>query len=164
MRVVLLRHGKAAPRDLLGADDPERPLVRKGLEQCRYVAELLRRTAAMPTLVLSSDYRRAWETAEQVLNALGLALPIHQDPRLRPEATSREIVERLEQALLSSAEERVLLVGHEPHLSSLAAALLGVPELVLTLKKGGLVEIDLRRTKPCAGRLLGLWRPPTQPT
>ena len=40
-------------------------------------------------------------------------------------------------------EKSILLAGHEPLLSGIAAYLLGVPELAIDFKKGALLRLDV---------------------
>jgi phosphohistidine phosphatase len=42
----------------------------------------------------------------------------------------------------------VMLMGHEPQFSQLAAYLLGTPELIVDFKKGALIAIDLEQLGP----------------
>ena len=79
-RLVLLRHGRTtwnAERRFQGQADP--PLDEVGRAQAYEVSALI--AALQPRLVISSDARRASQTAEVVAEACRLEL--HLDPRFR---------------------------------------------------------------------------------
>jgi broad specificity phosphatase PhoE len=97
-RVLLWRHGRTAwnlQRRFQGQADP--PLDEVGAAQARAAAPLL--TAYAPDLIVSSDLRRAVQTAEPLAELLGL--PVAYDPRLRErslghwEGLTRDEVARL---------------------------------------------------------------------
>lgn len=119
------------------------------------MARLLDQMAAVPDLVLSSPYRRARETAAAVVDALGRDIPMGADERLAPSAG----VARARRAIQAHQVERLLVVAHEPLLSELAAALTGGAARGIDLRKGGLIEIELRQRGRPPGVLLGLLRP-----
>jgi len=157
MRLYLLRHGTAEERGT--GDDAERALVDKGRKQCRRVAALLGRLGVEPALVLTSPLRRARETAQETLLALGVEERVVAEGRLAPGGSVSAAVE----AVLAAGWglEHVLVVGHEPMLSELAAQLVVDPPgaLHLDLRKSGLVEIEVLSRHPPRGALIGLIRP-----
>ncbi len=157
MRLYLLRHGTAEERG--AGDDAERALVDKGRKQCRRVAALLGRLGVQPALVLTSPLRRARETTEETLRALEVEQRIVTEQRLAPGGS---VTAALEAVLAAGwGLEQVLVVGHEPMLSELAAQLVsdGRGPVLLDLRKGGLVEIEVISRHPPRGALLGLLRP-----
>jgi len=79
-RIVLLRHGRTewnANRRYQGQEDP--PLDEVGEAQAIEAAALV--AAMRPDLIVTSDLRRAYETAEKLASLAGLEL--RADPRLR---------------------------------------------------------------------------------
>ena len=157
MRLFLLRHGTADPRGGPGPDE-DRALVAKGKEQCRQAARLLARVGREPGAILSSPYRRALDSAEVVAKTLGWDQPITVEPSLAPGAPAAAAC----QAILSPsnlASETVLVVGHEPLLSSLAGHLLDCPGLGLDLRKGGVIELRILVEPRPQGILVGVLRP-----
>ena len=112
MRVVIVRHAKAAP----GNPDELRPLTPEGREQARALGEQLRPLA--PDAVVSSPLLRARETA----SALGLGEP-EIDERLAPGATPEDV-----RAAAEDRGETVVVVGHQPDCGRAVAALAGGPE------------------------------------
>lgn len=113
MSVYLVQHGKAYDESV----DPERSLTPEGLEETRRVARLLAKIGARPAKIYHSGKKRARQTAEVLGQALGA--PVEEAPGLGPNddpAPWRDALNR--------AAEDVMIVGHLPHLSRLASALL----------------------------------------
>lgn len=83
MRLYLLRHGESEA-NVAGIinDDPYRPvaLTPRGCEQAEAAAEGLRAVAI--SHAYASQFLRARQTADILLAALGLDLPLRLDPRL----------------------------------------------------------------------------------
>lgn len=153
MRLYLLRHGIA--EDAHGEmSDAERALTDEGRAQLHDTSRALRRLELQPGAILSSPLVRAVQTAELV--AAVLEAPVEQAPELQPGCGLDDL-----QRLLGHYEhETMLLVGHEPDFSTLAARLINADERGIVLKKGGMIRIDLQG-KPQAGRgrLVALWTP-----
>ena len=138
LQIYLLRHGiaeNAAP----GQPDSGRALTTEGKEKLRRVIRRARAADVTLSLILSSPYRRALETAEIAAEALGYSEQIVQTATLLPEAAPREAWEEIRS---HRQEKAVLLASHEPLMSSLAAFLLRSPALQVDMKKAALVRID----------------------
>jgi phosphohistidine phosphatase len=133
--LYFLRHGKAGqPR---AHDDDARELTPKGVAALRAAAPLWRRLNVRPDVVIASPLRRALQTAELVVEGVGLDEPPVVDDRLRPGAT----LDDMDQALATHAgAKRVMLVGHEPDLSSAVEELTGAS--AIRLRKGGLAALE----------------------
>ena len=114
MRLVLVRHAESAP----GSPDELRTLTPEGHAQARALGERLRTERIRPDAVLTSPLVRARQTAE----ALGLGEP-EEDDRLAPGATADSVREAAE-----GRGETVLVVGHQPDCSRIAASLTGGAE------------------------------------
>jgi phosphohistidine phosphatase len=152
MRVTLIRHGEAgddAPRDA------ERALTKRGRADARRVGRALGRRGVRFSAAISSPFVRAVQTAEIVVASLGQReLRVTISDVLVPEGSPRAVVGML--SSLSEADARsVALVAHEPILSGLAAALLGVREF-RSLRKGEALRIRLDRGTEHEGKLR--WR------
>lgn len=128
MRLYLIRHAKAAP----GHPDELRPLTPEGREQARLLAERI--AAERPEAVVTSPLLRALETAEVLARACGLEA--EADERLAPGANSADA-----RAAAAGRGERVVLVGHQPDLGRIAAALTGGDEP--GFPTAGMAVIDL---------------------
>lgn len=138
MRLLLIRHAIAVPRGTPGIQDDDRPLTPKGEKRFREVARALATIVKRPDALLTSPLPRARRTAE--IAAQGFGGPAPQDvPALAGGSLSD-----LQAALDEYPGDALLaLVGHEPHLSSLLAHLVGgVPER-LTFRKGGAALVEL---------------------
>jgi phosphohistidine phosphatase len=117
MHVYLVRHGEAAAAQV----DSARPLTLEGRRQCEAVAAFLKRNGARASAIWHSPKVRARETAEILRDsALGGGLIEHRG--LLPEDHPSEA------ALAIDAEtDDLCIVGHLPHMSYLASALLVGP-------------------------------------
>jgi phosphohistidine phosphatase len=93
-------------------------------------------------VIFSSPLVRARETAEIVERGLRLHGRLELTEHLGPSGDMEKLVHQLNK--VRPAPESILLVGHEPYLSSLISLLCtGGSHLSLTLKKGGLCRIKV---------------------
>lgn len=121
MDVVLVRHGTA---EAVARRDRERALTLEGRRESRELGERLSREGFAPELVIASPFVRAIQTAELVAAALGSVGPMRVSRALRPDCDAGGVVELLA-AQVDDGIERVMLVAHEPILSSTCAVLTG---------------------------------------
>jgi phosphohistidine phosphatase len=171
MKLYLLRHGDAVEPGNPRVKEIERPLTPKGIQRTKFLAYLLRQMEMSFDAILSSPRKRAWETAKIVARSLKLADRLQASDCLAPSGSMERLV--LEINTLQPVPGALLLVGHEPYLSSFISLLCtGGPGLPLTLKKGALcrLEISLLSCDKCAElewllqpRLLG-FNPPKRKT
>lgn len=144
MQIYLLRHG-IAEEARSGLPDPERALTDDGREKLKRVLKRARGAGVAPSLILSSPYRRAVETAEIAVEVLGYAGKVVRTRALTPDASPfdawKEIRARKDEAA-------ILLSSHEPLMSSMAAFLLASPALQVDMKKATLVRVDCDRFGP----------------
>ena len=136
MHLFLIRHAHA----LDGANDAQRPLSPKGCRQVRQLADFLRGAGAFaPTEIWHSSLVRAVETADLLVRRLKRPLVFRPVADLAPEADPRRLVRQL-----TRTKGAVVLVGHEPHLSSLASLLVtGRRRLpVFALKKCSVLALE----------------------
>jgi phosphohistidine phosphatase len=112
--LYLVRHAHALDAE----DDDARPLSDGGRAQVRRLAAFLRGGGQMqPSEIWHSPLVRAAETAALLAEALGLGVPLRKVPGLRSGDDPQLVAGRLQ------APVSVALVGHEPHLGSLASLL-----------------------------------------
>ena len=155
MRVYLLRHAIAGPRDPRRYPaDSDRPLTHEGRRKMARAARGMRALGTRLDLVLTSPFVRARQTARIVATSLSPRPPRRALRPLSPGGGAGGVF-----AALASipADASVLLVGHEPDLSRLAGAMIVEPrsDLFLEFKKGGLCRIDHEGVpRPGAGRLI----------
>jgi phosphohistidine phosphatase len=141
MEVYILRHGIAEERRA-GRADSTRKLTAAGKVKLRHVLDIARAAGVKPSLILTSPYIRAVETAQMAAEILECPDPIvHTDallPSAPPQAVWRLVREH-------AGQTAILLAGHEPLLSETASFLLGASSVLMDLKKGALLRIDLGR-------------------
>jgi len=133
----LLRHAEAEPHG--SREDSARQLTERGERQARAAGVAIARMGARLDAVLYSPKLRAAQTAELAAEAWDDAerelLAVHP-----PLAEGFDASQALEALSGFGADAHLLLVGHEPDLSTLAAALTGGR---VDLKKGGLAVLRL---------------------
>ena len=141
MEIYLLRHGIAEDGGP-GRPDPERALTPEGRERLAWVLQRARSAEARPTLILSSPYRRAIETAQIAAEVLGYNGAIERTDALTPDASPSDAWGDIR---IHKSEDAVLLASHEPLTSYLTAFLLNCPTLDVDVKKGALIRMDCDR-------------------
>jgi phosphohistidine phosphatase len=139
MQVYLLRHGIAEDGQA-GRPDSERALVPEGRRKLKDVFKLARQADTAVSLVLTSPYKRARQTAEMVLEYLSTEAELLECSALTPDATPVAVWGEI-RALKDI--DSILLASHEPLLSATAAFLLNSPSLAVDFKKGALMRIDV---------------------
>ena len=141
MEIYILRHAIAEVRRP-GLPDAQRALTPEGKLKLRKILLRAKKVKVAPSLILTSPYTRALETAEMAAELLGYQGQVVRTSALVPGSSPPAIWKEIS----SRKDERaVLLSGHEPLLSATAAYLLNAPTLQIDLKKGALVRIDLDR-------------------
>ena len=144
MQIYLLRHGIAEDART-GQADADRALTGEGRDKLRRVLKRARGADLDPTLILSSPYRRALETAAVAADVLGYKGEIVRTEALTPDAPPLKTWEEIRDY---KEERSILLASHEPLMSSLVAFLLDSPSLMVDMKKAALVRIDSDRIGP----------------
>jgi phosphohistidine phosphatase len=147
MRLYFLRHGAADWPDWNRPDD-ERPLTEAGRCELHQVSDLLVRLKANPDLIVTSPLPRAAQTAD--IAAEHLRVRVREEKLLAPGFGPID----LKRLLRKYPQQTLMLVGHEPDLSSVIASLTGGR---IKLSKAGVALVDLDSGK---GRLRWLL-PPT---
>ena len=152
MKIYFLRHGVAAePEDWKG-NDYDRPLTDDGRERMAREAKSLRKLDLKLDAILTSPLVRAKETADIVAGELKMVSKA--DERLGGDFD----VSALEEILQGCADlKSLMLVGHEPSMSSVIGRLIGVARL--DLKKGGLACVELPDASTMTGELHSLIPP-----
>lgn len=139
MHLYLLRHGVAEDSPP-GSNDAERALTRDGRRKLAETLGLAAQAGVHPSLILTSPYKRAVQTAEMAKQLLGHPKPLQQTSALTPNASAKTAWEEIRG---HRSESSLLLVGHNPLFTDLAAFLLGTPGLLIDFKKGAMLRIDL---------------------
>ena len=154
--VFILRHGEAGNRMTVVEEDSERPLTPNGRIEMQKIAKSLKTVGLQTDRIYTSPLRRARETAE--ITARILKIPIVEEwNELKPDASKETLYRRLARLEQNS---RPILVGHEPHLSSLIGEIIGTKEARIVLKKGGLAKVRITSFTPrISGELRWLLTP-----
>ena len=157
--LYIMRHGLAVARGTEGfSDDSKRPLTPDGKEKMRDVAKGLKRAGVKLDWIVSSPLIRAVETAEIVAATLNSNVPLGRSEALSPGGSPEALI-----AFLAKQPSRrsVLVAGHEPDLSELAARLIGAARHAgLALRKGGCCLIAFEQFPPKTAGQLVWWLTP----
>ncbi|HEU4719969.1 MAG TPA: phosphohistidine phosphatase SixA [Gemmatimonadaceae bacterium] len=152
VELLVIRHGVAEEREAFaatGKDDALRPLTKEGRWKMERVARGLRHVLPSLDVVATSPFTRAAQTAK-IVAASYPDVAVERLDALTPEARPRTFLAWLRER---AADDRVAIVGHEPHLGSLVYWFLtgDFAEGRITLRKGGacLLSFD---AKPQAGK------------
>src|SRR5438105_102208 len=150
MNLYILRHGLAVePEAGSYENDAARPLTPKGKRKLKRIGRAMKALELSFDLILSSPYVRARQTAEIVAEALKAAKRLEFSSMLTPDGSPKKLITYLQAE--QGASEDVLLVGHEPYLSSLIALLISDHASArVELKKGALCKMAAESLK--AGR------------
>jgi phosphohistidine phosphatase len=141
VKLYVMRHGPAEDNAASGRDD-DRALTTPGRERVRSVARTLMALDEAPAWIVSSPLVRALQTAEIVAAATKLADRAGSVEARREMAPGGDAVE-LVKGLLALEKKRCLVVGHEPDLSALIAALVGEP-LLVPMDKAMIVGLSVK--------------------
>ena len=144
MELYLFRHGIAedAPP---GRSDSSRALTPQGRERSAAVARIARTSGVAPSLIASSPYLRAMQTAEVAAKEFAWKGEILALPSLVPHGTPEAVWTDLRGLRDESA---IILAGHEPLMANLAAYLLNAPGLMVDMKKSAMLRIDVPGAGP----------------
>src|SRR5438552_545120 len=140
MTLYFLRHAIALDRAMWHAKDSDRPLTPEGRQKIRKAAKGMKRLKLGFDWILTSPYKRAYDTAKIVAKTLKAKKKLKVVKDLASSGDPQRLMRHLAQDYLS--KEKLLLVGHEPYLSRLVSVLIGAEKpLALDFKKGGLCKL-----------------------
>ncbi|MBL8878418.1 MAG: phosphohistidine phosphatase SixA [Phycisphaerales bacterium] len=144
MRLLLMRHGVAVePGDPAFPSDHDRPLSPQGRKRTIATVRGMLELGIKPDRIVTSPLRRARQTAEIVAAEFSIGGgQLSESAGLTPDADPQQIAREVRGY---SADECVVLIGHEPHLSMLASHLLtGESDgMDILLKKAAVCGIEL---------------------
>ncbi|HUJ49930.1 MAG TPA: phosphohistidine phosphatase SixA [Bryobacteraceae bacterium] len=140
MEIYLFRHG-IAEDGRAGEPDSDRSLTAEGKKKLRGVLHAAAESGVQPSLILTSPYRRAIQTAQLAAELLKYQGDLLRTRSLEPSSRPDSVWEEIR---VHKDEPQIMLVGHEPLFSALTAFLLGCSGFQIDFKKGGLacVEVD----------------------
>lgn len=146
MELVILRHGEAGDRVAASSQDFERQLTVAGKNEVAEVARAMKDLGLKFDVIGTSPLRRARETAEIAAKALGIKRRLEVWDELKPEGDRKDLYRRLSRLRRDSS---VLVVGHEPYLSTAISELIsGGRGADISLKKAGLARLELSVFSP----------------
>jgi phosphohistidine phosphatase len=159
MLLYLLRHGIAEDHGSRSSD-AERELTDEGKEKTRDALNAVKKMKLFPPdLVISSPLTRARQTAEIALDTFAKDAKFEISDALKSEAEVTDTMSLVEK--WSKKYTRIMLVGHEPHLSQFGSAILGSPIPVIEMKKAALAKFEITRIEVprMRGHLIALLPP-----
>ena len=147
MDLYILRHGVAEERDPRKyPDDFDRPLTKKGIRRLVRQARAWNRLEIPLDVIVTSPLVRAAQTAEVMQRELKQPATLEFSDHLAPAGDQALLMDYL--AGEHSSANGVMLVGHEPDLSTLVSVLAaGSAFPVIRLKKGALCKLSLTVTR-----------------
>jgi phosphohistidine phosphatase len=137
LKLYLVRHGNAGDPDRWEGPDDSRPLSERGRRDLRRTATVLARRETIDVLC-TSPLVRAVQTAEIVAQALEID-DVEVLEELRPDVPVQQVLDRVAQL----TGKRLGLVGHDPQMTGILAALSGQPPERLRFPKGAVVRFDV---------------------
>lgn len=147
MKLYVLRHGEAGKRLPAGSRDSERALTISGEEEVAEVANGLSKLKIKLDFVATSPLKRSRQTAEILVRALKVKKNnLEEWDELKPEGKKLELYRRLSKFKQQSS---VLVVGHEPYLSTMIADMVFANSGGhINLKKAGVARVEITSFQP----------------
>jgi phosphohistidine phosphatase len=159
MLLLLVRHANADARDpAQWPDDRDRPLTEKGRKVQAEVSRFLRKHDLVPSLMLTSPWTRAVQTAETLVEVARVGQP---PVPCEPLADNPDLI-RLQDFVGNQPPGAIVaMVGHSPWMEELASILIGgsSTSIRIDFPKSGVMGIQLDRLEPGTGELRFFVRP-----
>jgi phosphohistidine phosphatase len=143
MRLIFVRHAAAIERTG-GLSEEKRYLTPEGRVFFRKTSRTMLKNGIEPSLILTSPLLRAVQTAEILAETLSYSGPLIVADELAP-GFDVPALQRLFNEYPSVNE--LVLVGHEPDLSSLIASLLNLPS-GFNFRKGAAIKLKVDPARP----------------
>jgi phosphohistidine phosphatase len=142
MDIFILRHGEAGKRITSGSDDFDRPLTIEGKREVAAIAKSLKNIGVKFNFIITSPLKRAHETASIVATTFNNENIMENWDELKPNVhVNPDLYHKLSQFEQDSS---ILIVGHEPYLSSLISEIISEEVAShVVLKKAGLAKIRI---------------------
>jgi phosphohistidine phosphatase len=146
MDLYILRHGKATEKTGLVTSDSARKLTENGIREIETISKSLKTLGVKVDYLISSPLNRAKQTADILSNDL---LKQKKQFLIWDELKPEIPIEQTKKKISSLDFSSILLVGHEPHLSSLIGSIISnSTKIEILLKKGGFAHIELSSNHP----------------
>ncbi len=150
MKLYLVRHAEAVDKSA----NADRPLTKKGRRDAAKLGRHLRSLGLELPAIWHSRKCRAVETAEELVAAFRVKPKLTERAGLTPMANVKPIA-----ALLEARSKDLMIVGHEPFLSTLASYLFTGKKSLCRLELGKPSVVCLEHTQDDKGWKL-LWMLP----
>lgn len=138
MNLYLMRHAHAGQREEWTGPDFERPLTEKGRRAAEAAASGLAHRSPPISRIITSPYVRAAETAAIVAARLGV--PVTTSDALSPSFGLSGLAAVLTEAGWAGD---LLLIGHQPSMGQVLAALIGQGDVMVDMKKASVARVIL---------------------
>ena len=138
MKIIFFRHAAAIDRSISSSDD-RRYLTPKGRAFCRKTVRTMMGKKVDPDLILTSPLLRAVQTADILAESLTYNGPLVAESTLEPGFALAGLKQLLKKNQLC---RELVIVGHEPDLSGVIAALLGLPD-GFSFRKGSAIRLTI---------------------
>ncbi len=140
--LYIVRHAKSS-WDFSNIHDYERPLLEVGIERTKKIIKHLKKQDTRPDLIMSSHALRARDTARMIAD--GLSFPIEKMMIMNEiyHGDIDEIINLI--TTLSNDTKKVMIVGHNPTLTTLSNKFLEEP--IDWLPTSGVVCIEFKTDK-----------------
>lgn len=149
MDIYIVRHAIAEDVPSGGGGDAARALTPEGKQKMKEAAKGFARLEPEIERIFSSPLMRAKQTAE--ILAASLKKTVEEMKELAPGYSPAQVCEKL---MTWKKGGNIMLVGHEPNCSELAAYLLeGSSGISIEFKKGAICLIEAESPRPGSGML-----------
>jgi phosphohistidine phosphatase len=144
--VYLLRHGEAGARSPNPSKDFERSLTVSGKQEIQEISRAIGKIEKNISRIVTSPLARTAETASIAAKELKLSNRIEKWDELKPEGKTEAFYAKI---MKLKRDSSILVVGHEPYLSTMISELIsGSKDSRVSLKKGGLAKVRIDRFSP----------------
>ena len=146
MEILILRHGEAGKRFAPSNQDDDRQLTEAGKDEVTQIAQTMKEIGLKFDVIGTSPLKRARQTAEIAAKVLDMKKSLEVWEELKPEGDRKSLYKRLSKLKRDSS---VLIVGHEPYLSTAIGELItGGREASVVLKKAGIAKLAISAFSP----------------
>lgn len=147
MDFFILRHGQAQELSATVKSDSKRMLTVAGKKEVEDIAKGIKNLGIQFDYVVTSPLKRSQQTAIIVSDKLKTKNSLLEWNELKPEGARDEFYKKISKLKDDSS---VLIVGHEPYLSTLIGEIItnGKSYCSIDLKKGGLAKIRIISKHP----------------
>lgn len=157
--IILLRHGESADKQP-GQLDFDRSLTKLGRRSISQAGLYLKEEKLIPDFIISSNAKRTIETTQAISSVLEIPFDIIIYDPLLYQGSDKDYHTRL--SLIDASFKLVLMVGHNPSISSLIGRLTGSYSTALHAGQAALIQFTThanRNFEGSVGRLTKLIGP-----